>query len=207
MATALIFNRRPGRTGKIGSVVVDVTLSEQHQMQNRITQWPVEDGSTITDHIANEPRRVSMNGFIADSPLNGSGGGFAQRAFGELERIWRDKELVEVITQYRVYRRMGIERISVPKDGRVGDALRFTAELVEVQFATSESVDIPADTLPPRGSPEPVGDVADQAESPTDTGRQTTEPAETPAPAAPAEAPEGSLLYRIIYGSDPVAAS
>jgi hypothetical protein len=200
MALALLFNRRPRRQGRIGQMVLDVTISENHDLRNRITQWPVEDGSTITDHIANEPRRITLNGFIADSPLNGSGTGRAQRAFDDLERMWRDRELIDVVTQYRSYSRMGIDRVAIPKDGRTGDGLRFVVELVEVRFAASETVDIPADSLPPVGSPAPVGDVADQAQSPTDTGRQTTTPAEQPAPAAPAEAPPGSLLYTIIYG-------
>lgn len=203
MALAFIFQRRPTRQGRIGTMLLDVTIREQHTRENRVTQWPVEDGSTITDHINNQPRRVTIEGFITDAPLL-SGAQLApraQNAFIELERMWQARELLEVVTQYRRYSSMAIQKLDVPKNPNTGQALRFTVDFVEVQKANSETVEIPQEALPAREEQppalenDPPGSVQDQAQSPSDTGRQTA-PAETPqTPTEP-----GSTLYNIITG-------
>lgn len=204
MSLALIFQRRPVRQGRISSLLLDVTIRENHIFENRVTQWPVEDGSTITDHINNQPKRVTIEGFVTDSPL-ASGPQItprAQNAFIELEGIWKRRELVDVVTQFRRYSNMAISRVEVPKTAATGRAIRFTVDLVEVQKAASETVEIPQEALPARESnppaleSDPPGSVQDQAQSPSDTGRQTA-PEETPQP--PTQ--PGSILHGIIFGS------
>lgn len=213
MATALVFQRTPSREGRIDNLVLDVTIGETHERTNRITQWPVEDGGNVSDHIANDPENLFLEGFVTNSPVApGSPASLrAENAFNLLDALWRKREVVEVATQLRVYRDMGISRISVPKNRATGDALRFTVEFQRVRKVGSEVVDIPVDALPPREeqptaiADDPEGSVQDAAQSPTDNGRQTApESSEevTPPTEATPENPEGeggSVLWEILF--------
>lgn len=199
MPPILVFERAAKRPGKIGSLVLEVTLQENHERKNRVTQWPIEDGSSISDHIANEPKRLTMDGLITDSPL-----GSLERlepartldAYRLLMQMWRDRDVLEVVTQLETYYNMAIEQITVPKSVTNGQGLRFNVALVQIRKVTSQSVIIPADTFPPReAQPEaveedPPGSIPDQATPETDTGSQPTVPPEE----------DTSYLYDIIFG-------
>lgn len=54
----------------VGSVVFDLILSEEHSLEAEVTQHPVENGATISDHIRNLPRKGSLTGFVTNHPLN-----------------------------------------------------------------------------------------------------------------------------------------
>ncbi len=198
MAYVSVFDRRPTRRGRIGDLVMDATISEGHSRSNRVTRWPVENGSTISDHIANEPKRLSVEGFITDSPLE-SGVQFEQRvqtAYQRLNEMWKGRALVEVVTQYEVYRQMAIEKLDIPKSRQTGESLRFNISFVEIRKVSSQTVAIPADTLPPRSSASngpTEGTIQDQATSESETGRQTATP-----PSAPVV---NSTVLRDIVGS------
>lgn len=191
----LVFNRER-RQGRIGTLVLDLTLGENHERKNRVTQWPIEDGSDISDHIGNEPKRLMLDGFVTDSPLV-AGAQTQPRvddAYRLLNQLWRDKQLLEVVTQFETYYEMAIERINVPRNPKSGEALRFTVELVQVLKVSSQMVDIPADAFPTRNpvpvENDPPNSIPDQATPQVDTGNQPTSPPEE----------EGSWLYEIIYG-------
>jgi hypothetical protein len=206
MATALVFQRTPSRQGRIGNILLDVTISETHERSNRVTNFPVEDGSNVTDHIGNEPERVFLEGFVTNNPAVPGAPAIlrAENTFNLLDALWREREVVEVATQLRVYRDMGIVRINVPKGRGVGDALRFTVELQRVRKVGSEVVDIPVDILPQREEqPTAVaqdadGSVQDAAQSPVDNGRQVApESTEEVVPPTPEE-PGGSILWELL---------
>lgn len=61
---------------KCGSVRVEpdsgTIQSEQVNMTAKVTQYPVEDGSTISDHVVNDPVKFSISGVLVggDSELN-----------------------------------------------------------------------------------------------------------------------------------------
>jgi hypothetical protein len=122
-------------------------------MTSKVTDYPVEEGANISDHIVNDPREVSVEGIVTNSPVQFLGGRLdkqargtqnngrflgrainrAQIAFQELERIFSDKELVTITGQYKVYRDMAM--ISAPVERQVGDgdAIQFTATFRQIR--------------------------------------------------------------------------
>lgn len=48
---------------------IDATVSQSHKRSATITQYPVEDGADITDHVHLEPRQLSVSGIISGDPL------------------------------------------------------------------------------------------------------------------------------------------
>lgn len=58
---------------------VDVTIFESHSLNSKVTDNPIEDGSSISDHIIKLPRRFSMEGIVSNTPITllGSAAGTA----------------------------------------------------------------------------------------------------------------------------------
>lgn len=109
MASLLFGNKAKG---EIGELKLDVTSSENHISRNEVTQYPVENGFDISDHIIQRPDEISISAIISNTPvgllqaragevfnllkgqsvsyknlINGQGGGKAQIARDILYRI------------------------------------------------------------------------------------------------------------------------
>jgi len=65
---SLLFKSKRG--AQIGELVCDATLRETHEYRNTVTEWPIEDGANISDHIRRNPDEVEINGFVTNSPVN-----------------------------------------------------------------------------------------------------------------------------------------
>lgn len=50
----------------IAGFIFDVTLDEVMELSNSITQHFVEDNTVVSDHIANNPEVITLNGFVAE---------------------------------------------------------------------------------------------------------------------------------------------
>ena len=50
-------------------ILVDATINEEHQSSYDITDNPVEDGASITDHAQAKPMILTIDGVISDAPL------------------------------------------------------------------------------------------------------------------------------------------
>ena len=189
MALSLLFDFIRGkRNSMIGTLELDAMISETHEIQNDISQFPIEDGGNISDHFQRNPRRITIEGFVTNTPVKLFGvldlSGFTspfednvQMALEYLEKIsgrpknidqsYPDPELVTIVTGLKVYQNMMIERLTIPRDRTTGQALRFLCELVEVRTVNSQTVQIPGAQLP-----EDDDEILDHAESVQDLGRQ-----------------------------------
>ena len=180
MAATLIFPRTPG---KIGSLQLDVTVSETHEYNAKATQFPVEDGSTITDHIINDPIQVQMEGFVTNNPIvlttgfdenvdRGAGSNKDELALAALMDIRDKREPIDIVTGMRKYSSMAMISLSIPRDAGTGAAFRFSATFVEVRKVSSKYVKLPnlkdKDGTKQQGAPQ------------VDKGKQPTEPEPKP---------------------------
>ena len=52
----------------IGSIWIDVSISEKHNVRAEVTKHPVERGTDIVDHIRPLPREVQIEGFVTNHP-------------------------------------------------------------------------------------------------------------------------------------------
>ena len=147
MALSLLF-RQPYAKGQVASIELDVTLREQHRHTSRVTTFPVEDGSILSDHIINEPTVVILEGIVTDSPLqilptfNRS-----VDAFNKLVEIHNQRTIVDVITGLKQYPRMAITVLDVPRQLRTGRSLTFTIELQQIELDTTVGFEVDDQTL------------------------------------------------------------
>lgn len=174
--------------GKIGSLLLDANINEVHDYSNEISRFPIESGSDISDHVRQEPERLTIEGFITNSPVQFLGGIFTgDRVKEGFEYLMKYAgydypsqadsptatpnkfTLVTVVTGLRVYSDMGIVRISIPRNSRTGEALRFNIELRRVRFTSSQYIII-QNTSESKPAAERIND---QASSKADIGKQT----------------------------------
>ena len=166
MLVNFLFSPFTRRGNRIGSLSIECTLSETHSATSRITNQPVEEGSTISDHIVNDPEKVNITGFISDTPLDASYSNYSQLAFDTLYQIRDTRNTISVVTNYRVYQDMVITNISVPRTQRSGQSIEFSVELTKIRKAGSNTLGLFGALL--------AGDtegIIDQASSALDLGR------------------------------------
>lgn len=48
---------------------IDATISETHSLSSSVTEYPVESGANLTDHIRALPIEVTMEAIVSDTPL------------------------------------------------------------------------------------------------------------------------------------------
>lgn len=61
---------------KSGNTVIEfeASLSETHSRESTPTEFPIENGRTINDHIVLKPQRLEMSMIITDHPISGLAG-------------------------------------------------------------------------------------------------------------------------------------
>jgi len=132
---ALFFkaNRKYG----VGPILFDLILNETHNFNNSISQYNIENGSIISDHIRNELPNGTVSGLITNFSLKTGDNSFqdkSQIAFELIESLWRSKELVTVITFFKIYSNALISNISINKEFDTGIALvaNFSFQVVNI---------------------------------------------------------------------------
>lgn len=155
----------------IDTVQVDVSLSEQHQSEVEITEHPVETGTNIVDHARLKPSTLTIEGVISNDPMPeptavdvvqpGGPSGFVSHSSSQAERAGQgykdllalkdETRLVTVVTSLVTYSNMMLRSLSVPRDPRTGQALRFSATFVEVRLVSTKTVNIKAEGKKDKG--------------------------------------------------------
>jgi hypothetical protein len=59
----------PDDSGATVSMSFDVDTSEAHNLTNLITEFPVETGSNIADHVVPQLNQFTIEGFVSDTPI------------------------------------------------------------------------------------------------------------------------------------------
>lgn len=138
----LIFKQRvrigqnaSGESLPIGAVELDASMEETHVSANQITQFPVEQGVDITDHIRRQPERITIRGMVTDHPIIFGGAGRSNRsldAYQTFLKMLDDAQLITVVTTLRQYSNMAIESMEVPRNANLGSAVQVTLNMREV---------------------------------------------------------------------------
>jgi hypothetical protein len=141
---------------------LDAAIHETHEYTNTITDFPVEKGFSISDHVFKVPEKLTMEGFVTNTPVPSSINNlsvlldFGDRVNSAFEKLMdlagydpsgqdtvvlsqvKLPVLLRVVTGLRVYTNMMITHLSFPRDISTGESLRFTCELRRVIVVDSE---------------------------------------------------------------------
>lgn len=142
MVLSLIFGKQKYAQSSInfregGSAIVtfDTMVNEEHRYTSRVTYFPIESGTIVSDHIINQPDVVNLSGLVSDTPLNI----FAPfnrsvAVFNTLVQLHERREVVDVVTGIKIYRNMAITSLEVPRSVRTGQTLTFNITLQRIVF-------------------------------------------------------------------------
>jgi len=132
------------------SLDLDVTQDETHEWSNDVTQFPVEIGSQITDHIQPMPDKLTISGMITNSAIGvkalsdlDGGDDRVQTAFDLLLKLKEDRVLLTVYTKHKIYTDMALKSVSLPRDASIGDSIKFKMEFVNVRLVDTQTVNVP----------------------------------------------------------------
>jgi len=138
----------------IGEITLDLLLQEDEELSNRVTQFPIENGSPASDHVVNEPTILTITGMVTNAPVRAHGGtidsqarvtprgqdqlsgtdiNFAELALAYLRKILIDKSPITVTTKRGTWENMMVQRVSRSKSKATGDALVFTITMIELK--------------------------------------------------------------------------
>lgn len=167
MAAVTILTTPKSRT-RVGALVFDALVSESHEFSTAVTQFPVEQGAPITDHVRQEPAKLTIEAIITNHPIKAEklsqfvydvasgkesilieesvsrvSGAFKQLLdmIGEMDNYEAAPKLIEpvdVVTSLKLYKNMVITSVSINKDSPE-EALRFTMTLQKIRRATLRS--------------------------------------------------------------------
>lgn len=132
---SLIYGRQKYAQSSVGIVTFDTMVSEEHKFSSRVTYFPVETGTIVSDHILNQPDIVILSGLVSDTPLNI----LAQfnrsiAAFNSLIEIHARRQVVDVVTGIKIYKNMAITSLDVPRTIKTGQTLTFNIQLQKIIY-------------------------------------------------------------------------
>lgn len=145
----------------IDGFLIDAIISENHELDNEVTEYPVESGADITDNVRPKPLVVTMECLITNTPIGamagirkkdgqigevitstGAGSDVSDHTptddcYQHLKQIRDKREPVKIVTTLETYDNMVLRSLSIPRATGRGDELRFTAEFQQVQIVSN----------------------------------------------------------------------
>jgi major membrane immunogen (membrane-anchored lipoprotein) len=161
--------------------VIDAFMVESYSFTNSVTNIPVEEGSTISDHVVEEQDVVSIQAFIGNAEFIAADSSDSLskeppdrmarvlKSYKELLRLKRTREVCTVTTGLDVYTDMIITSLNIDRDVETGANLPFSMEFKRIKIVKPETVAINA------GAPAPgSGAAADQVAGTVNEGTAST---------------------------------
>lgn len=152
-------------------IACDVITEESHEMISETTEFEVEDGSLITDHVIKKGKRLKLTGMISDDPITilqtgllersssiipenlksklgfGIGGKYSKNAFDQFEKIYDEKRPVEVVTGLKKYDTMIMIDLNMPRSSKTVRSLKFTATFKQINIISTDFTYAPSQKM------------------------------------------------------------
>jgi len=149
----------------------DVITEESHEMISEATEFEIEDGSLITDHIIKKGKRLKLTGLISDDPITilqtgllertssivpenlksklgfGLGGKPSKDVFDHFEEIYDNKIPVEVVTGLKKYDNMIMIDLNMPRSSKTVRSLQFTATFKQINIVSTDFTYAPSQKM------------------------------------------------------------
>lgn len=142
----LLYSYLVGKRTVIGVLELDALLTESTSLRSQITEYPIEDGSVISDHITQESEALSIEGVItgAGTLFNIAAGKAKLIAAKEaLRELHKKRELITVVTGVDVYEDFAIESCEINRTADGGEKLDVSLTLKKIKKVTLRTADIP----------------------------------------------------------------
>jgi hypothetical protein len=183
----VLIERRATPQSTVLLIEIEATVRQVHSSRVEVTDHPIEDGSSVTDHSRVMPKRLQLDIVISNDPIiinasenavpsvaSGDPRSRAQDAYAEFERLQTKGELLTVRTFLRDYDNMILEDITAPRDAATGNVLSASLSLRELKTATTEVVEPPEPAESPKAPQTNLGRQNTTESSPEDEAKAET---------------------------------
>lgn len=151
-------------------IVLDAANFVNPQYNSRATEHPIEEGSSVSDHIILDNTKLDIEGVVTDSaslfglfvtPTT------TKEAFQNLLRAREKREVVSVVTEkFGTIEDLAITNFSFPRDNTTGEALDIKISFEQISIVSSSFVQESAVVF--------SDSIADDATASTNLGAQAT---------------------------------
>lgn len=145
---AMVFGWNGGTS--IGTVALDALVSEKTSLNSRATDYAVEDGPPVTDHVVQESELLTLDGWVTAAEVSLLGGLSAKAgrsklisAKDALRKIHADRLPITVTTGLDVYVDVVMERCEIGRTNEGGDRFEISADFKRIRKVTLRQADIP----------------------------------------------------------------
>lgn len=141
-----------GKT-KLEAMPFNLFISEKHSLKFRVSEHPLQDGATISDHVHRELREVTIEGMFTNHPMRKleeinkvtfkdeyattevkpTVTNTALAKFDALKRLADLRKPVRLVCSLEIYPQMVITAIDYDRDSKSGSSIRFTMTLRELK--------------------------------------------------------------------------
>jgi len=143
----------------IAGFVIDAFVVEQYTFANNMTNIPVDEGVSISDHVSEEPDTVEIQAFIGsavfeanvepipDDPSEVEVPDPRTRillAYNELLRLKRERQPVDLVTGLDTFHDMVILKFKIDRNVSTGADLPFSMKFQRTRTVTTEETEIHA---------------------------------------------------------------
>lgn len=152
----------------MGSLQVDLILSEQHGLVSDVTDHPTQYGEDITDHIQKRLRVGNLKALVSNYSLNRAlengqaatqdiiesaynsvqQSNPAKDAWETLKGIWDRSQLVDIVTVMEIYSQVAITNVGMMRDAENGEAQTFDISFKEVRRVRLQEQTVSAEINP-----------------------------------------------------------
>ena len=138
---------------KITYMPFNLFISEKHSLKFRVSEHPLQDGATISDHVHQEMQECTVEGMFTNHPLRKleevnevkfkdeyatsdvkpTVSNTALANFEKLKLLAKQRKPVRLVCSLEIYPKMVITGIDYERDSKSGSSIRFTMTLRELK--------------------------------------------------------------------------
>lgn len=142
----LVFRLKDTPQTMIGALQLDALISEQTSLVNGVTQYAVEEGTPVSDHISTEAEKLTIEGVVTGASVSLFGGHGRSKmieAKEALRVINEQRQPITVVTGLDVYPEFAMESCDISRNADDGEQLRISISLTKIRKAKTREADIP----------------------------------------------------------------
>lgn len=132
---------------EVDTIKIDLLEETELEYSSDVTEFPVETGFTISDHIINKQPVLRLDVMFTPTPvtweLDGDPSTHLSDVVRELERIRDQREPISVRTHKRFYENMVLVNIPIKRRIRDGISLRMRLEFKKIAIVTTNTAEVP----------------------------------------------------------------
>jgi hypothetical protein len=163
----------------IGNIYVDAVKRLSYSAPLKVTSYPIEDGSKVSNHVAEEDKVLTLDCTFADdalvktstSPIKGISRMMTAREKEQaIEDLFNRKELVDIVTHTKVYSNMIMIDPQSEVTAKNSKGYDVTLVFQKIQTVKTGTTSVPMDRMKKKSASVQKDAAAQQAEA--DKGKQ-----------------------------------